>query len=177
MFTTSAKALKKPASISTMAIMIALYAALYLVKIPLALESRVSLTFIPVAVTAYLMGPVPAMLVGGLGDILGFLIFPSGFYFPGFTVSAVLSGAVYGACLYHAKNAVRLRVIISKVIITLLINIVLNTLWLAIMYEKAFFVYLTTRVVKNLILFPFQVIVTIIVLDILDRTGITKKYL
>ena len=63
MFTTSAKALKKPASISTMAIMIALYAALYLVKIPLALESRVSLTFIPVAVTAYLMGPVPAMLV------------------------------------------------------------------------------------------------------------------
>lgn len=177
MFKSSAKALSKPLCLATAAMMTALFVVLYMVKIPLAPESRISVTFIPIAITAYLMGPVAAMVVGGLGDILGFLAFPSGAYFPGFTVSSILSGAVYGICLYRSNpSQLRLRVIIAKLIITFFINIALNTLWLSILYEKAYFVFMTTRIIKNLITFPFQAIIMIIVLDILNRTGITKKY-
>ncbi len=177
MFKNSAKQLKKPITISTAAMMIAIYAALYMVKIPIAVESRVSLTFLPVAVTAYLAGPVTAMLVGAIGDVLGFLIFPSGQFFPGFTISAMLTGLVYGVFLYRAQEkSIRQRVIISTAIITLFINTVLNTFWLAILYQKAFVVYLFARIIKNLITFPLQMIFTTIIIDILNQTGITKKY-
>ena len=177
MFKSSAKALSKPISLATAAMMTALFVVLYMVKIPIAPESRISVTFIPVAITGYLMGPVAAMIVGALGDIIGFLAFPSGAYFPGFTISAALSGAIYGICLYRSvPSQIRVRVIISKLLITFFINIALNTLWLAMLYNKAYFVYMTSRIIKNLIMFPFQVIIMIIVLDILNRTGITKKY-
>jgi ECF transporter S component (folate family) len=177
MFKASAKAITTPQHIATVAMMIALFVVLYAVKIPLAVVSRISFTFIPVAVSAYLMGPIAAMIVAGCGDILGCMLFPAGEYFPGFTLSAILSGLIYGIFLYRCRpERIRLAVILSKLITVCLINIVLNTLWLSIMYEKAFFVYLTTRAVKNIIMFPFQVIITIVVTDVLNRTGITKKY-
>ena len=176
MFKSSAKALKSLPTMATAAMMVALFVVLYTVKIPLALESRVSLTFIPVAVSAYLLGPVPAMIVGGIGDILGCMLFPSGPYFPGFTISAMLSGLIYGVFFYRHTDKIKLRIILAKLVIILFVNIGLNTLWLSIMYHKAFMFYLAARAAKNIIVFPFQVIVMMIVVDILNRTGITKKY-
>lgn len=178
MFKTSAKALSRPISIATTAMMVAVFVVLYTVKIPITPESRISLTFIPVTATAYLLGPVPAMIVGALGDIIGATLFPSGAYFPGFTVSAALSGLIYGVFLYRCNaKSMRIRVIFAKILIVVFINMGLNTLWVSILYQKAFFVYLSARVVKNLIVFPFQVILSIMLIDTLNRTGITKKYL
>ncbi len=178
MFKTSAQNLRKTFSLTTIAMMTALFVVLYNVKIPLALESRISLTFIPVAASAYLLGPVAAMIVGGFGDLLGCLFFPSGAYFPGFTLSAILGGVIYGICLYRCPSKqIILRVILAKVLIIVFVNIGLNTLWLSMMYGKAFFVLLTTRVVKNLILLPVQSIILLAVVKVLDRTGISQKYL
>lgn len=178
MFKKSAKQLRKPLTLTTAAMMIAVYVVIYMVKIPIAVESRVSVTFLPVVISAYLGGPVIAMLVGAIGDILGFLVFPSGQFFPGFTISAMLVGLIYGVFLYGVNSKkLRLRVIISTAIITLLIYTVLNTVWLTILYQKAFLIYLSSRIIKNLITFPFQMILTEIVIDALVKTGITKKYI
>lgn len=178
MFKKSAKQLKKPLTLTTAAMMIAVYVVLYMVKIPIAVESRVSVTFLPIVISAYLGGPIIAMLVGAIGDILGFLAFPSGQFFPGFTISAMLVGLIYGVFLYGVnRKQLRLRVIISTLIVTILVYTVINTIWLAILYQKAFFVYLASRIVKNLITFPFQMILTEIVIDALVKTGITKKYI
>lgn len=178
MFKISAKNLSQSLKLATMAMFVALYVVLYAVKIPITPESRISVTFIPVALCGYLLGPVPAMLVGGIGDVVAFFLFPSGAYFPGFTVSAILSGMVYGCLLYKSSGlSMRVRVVISKIIITVCINMILNTLWTAILYEKAFFVLLFSRVLKNLITMPFQIIITIIFIDIMSKCGVTKKYL
>ncbi|MBQ8636939.1 MAG: folate family ECF transporter S component [Clostridia bacterium] len=178
MFKKSANELKKPIMLTTAAMMIAVYVVLYMVKIPIAVESRVSVTFLPIVISAYLGGPVVAMLVGAIGDILGFLAFPSGQFFPGFTISAALTGLIYGVFLYGVnRNQLRFRVIISSLIVTLLVYTVLNTFWLAILYQKAFLIYLASRVIKNLIIFPIQMIFTEIVIDALVKTGITKKYI
>ena len=165
-------------NVVTMGLMAALYVALYAIKIPIAVESRVSVTFIPVAVAAYLMGPIAGILVGGIGDLLSCLLFPSGPYYPGFTVSSMLVGAIYGFFFIgRKKSMMRLRVIGATAVITVGVNMLLNTLWLADLYEKAYFVFLISRSIKNLIVFPFQVIITIILLESLDRTGITKKFI
>ena len=39
---------------------------------------KIGFAFVPVFVAAWLYGPVPAMLVGGLGDFLGAILFPIG---------------------------------------------------------------------------------------------------
>lgn len=175
MFKNSAKALKGTRGIAAAAMLTALYAVLYTVKIPLALESRLSLTFIPVAAAAYLIGPVGSVAVGVCGDLFSCLLFPSGQYFPGFTVSAALVGLIYGL-FFDADGKMRLRSFLANAAVVLLVYIVLNTFWLAVLYKKAFIVYLVSRTVKNLIVFPVQSVLCIVVFDLLDKTGITQKY-
>ncbi|MBS7298736.1 MAG: folate family ECF transporter S component [Eubacteriales bacterium] len=179
MFKKSAMQLKKPITLSTAAMMIALYVVLYMVKIPIAVESRVSLTFLPIVIAGYLTGPVTSMLVGAIGDVLGFFLFPSpGGFFPGFTISSAITGLIYGIFLYGApQKSCRLRVIISTMVVVVAVYTLLNTFWLAILYQKAYFVYLTSRIVKNVIVFPLQMILSMITIDSLIRTGITKKYI
>ena len=60
---------------------------------------RVGFAFIALAVAGMLYGPLPAGMVGAAGDVLGMLLFPTGPYFPGFTLTAFLTGAVYGIFL------------------------------------------------------------------------------
>ena len=44
--------------------------------------------------------PISAGVAYAIGDILGMMIFPSGSYFPGFTLTAFLTGVIYGVVLY-----------------------------------------------------------------------------
>ena len=55
------------------------------------------------------------------------------------------------------------------------INLGLNVIWLNIMYEKAFIVLITTRIIKELVMIPIQVITITILIEALKP--ITKKYL
>lgn len=177
MFKKSAETLKHTRALAASAMLSALYAALYSVKIPLAAQSRLSLTFLPVAAAAYLLGPVPAITVGLCGDLLSCLFFPSGQYFPGFTLTSVLVGLIYGAFLgAKTLRARNVRVIAANFAVVLLLYTLLNTFWLSILYEKAYFVYLASRLVKNLIVFPVQTFLCFVLLNLLDKTGITKKY-
>ncbi len=177
MFKQSLTQLKKPVTLTTAAMYIAIYVVFYGAKIPLAMESRLSITFLPLAASAYLMGPVTAMIVGAIGDILSFVFFPSGQYFPGFTLSAILNGLIFGVFLYRARNHLYTRCVISVLIMGAFINIGLNTLWLALLYKKAFVFYLMTRSIKNIIALPIEIIGTVLCIKLHDRTGITKYYI
>ena len=59
---------------------------------------KISLAHLAVAPTAILFGPVVAGLQGALSDLLGFLLKPSGPYFPGFTLSAITSHPGFERC-------------------------------------------------------------------------------
>lgn len=177
MFSFSAKNFSKPLWLATSAMMTALYVALYAFKIPLSVESRVTLTFLPLAISGYLMGPVPTMVIAGASDILSCVFFPSGAYFPGFTFSSILTGLIFGVFLFNKKeDKIRMSAILAVLLVIVFVNITLNTLWVSILYQKAFFVFLASRVIKNIIEFPLEVILILICVDALDRTGITKKY-
>lgn len=177
MFRKSLKNLSRPITVSTAAMMIAVYVAFYAIKFPIAVESRMSLTFLPLMLSAYLLGPAAAMIVGGVGDILSFVFFPNGQFFPGFTISAMLGGLIYGYFLYHKTGDVRGRVIAAVAVVVVFVNMCLNTFWLTILYEKAFIFYLTKRVFLNMIEFPVMILLGIIIIDATNRTGIIKKYI
>lgn len=58
-------------------------------------------SFIPLMMSAIWLGPKYSALIAGLGDLIGAILFPFGTYFPGFTISAAISGWIYGMILYQ----------------------------------------------------------------------------
>lgn len=122
----------------------------------------ISFAFVPTMLSGILLGPKYTCLIAGISDIVGAILFPFGEFFIGFTVSSILAGLIYGLVLYKkqgefTKKQLIIRLIISTLLVTVLINIGLNTLWLVIMYDKAFFVVLGGRIIKELIMIPVQV--------------------
>lgn len=116
---------------------------------------KISLAHLAVAPTAILFGPVVAGLQGALSDVLGFLLKPSGPYFPGFTLSAALLGVIYGLLLYKTRRTVW-QIIAARVLVCVLINITLNTLFLTMLYGPSRLATLPIRVMKNLIQLPID---------------------
>lgn len=67
------------------------------------LIAKVGLGFAATAVCAMLYGPVWAGVCAALADLVGVLLFPTGAYFPGFTVTAAMTGVIYGLFLYKSR--------------------------------------------------------------------------
>ncbi len=128
---------------------------------------RFGLSLFAVAVVAYLYGPIFAGLTHALADIVGVFLFPQGAYFPGFTVTAIVVGVIYGIFLYRKAGPWRIlfAVVITQVVCTLL----LNTLWLSLMLGKSFWIYLPGRLIQSAVTTPVQLIGLPLLLRVLKR--------
>ena len=116
---------------------------------------KISLAHLALAPTAMLFGPVAAALQGALSDILGFLLKPTGPYFPGFTISAALSGVFYG-CLLYASDRRLWQIILARALVMVIINITLNTFFLTMLYGPSQAALLPVRIMKNVMQFPID---------------------
>ena len=175
----SAKALSDARVLCTCGILSALFVALYAVKLPLSDSLRITFTFVPLAIAGWLFGVIPAALVGLVGDVIGCMLFPTGAYYPGFTISSMLTGAIFGLFLYESditsiKSIV--LIVISKLFISVFVNIILNSLWLSIILNKGFHLFLISHSIKNAIAFPFECVILCVVAGILSRNNIRKMY-
>ena len=119
---------------------------------------RIGFGFVAVVVTAIMYGPICAGVANGIADIIGTILFPTGAYFPGFTLTAILSGVIYGVFLYK-KPITWARIIGASIAINIGLNLCLNTYWLSILMGKGFMALLPTRIIKELIMIPIKVII------------------
>ena len=146
-----------------MALLLALSVIIDQFSLQLTPSLKVGFGFIVTGLSGMLYGPVCAGLMGGVGDIVRFIIKPTGTFFFGFTLNAILGGILYGLCFY--KNKVTIwRCIISKTLANAIINILLNTLWLSILMGKGFYALLGPRITKNLIALPIEIILLWLIL-------------
>ena len=123
---------------------------------------RIGFGFLPIAVLAILYGPVVAALGYGLADIIGAFLFPTGTFFPGFTVSAVLTGLIFGFVLYN-KEVTIIRALTASALVCLFVNLLLNTYWLTFLLGKGFTVLLASRAVKEIVAIPVMALLTVAV--------------
>ena len=86
---------------------------------------KIGFAFVPVVVTAILYGPVWSAVVAGAGDFIGAILFPIGPFFPGYTISAAISGAMFGIILYNI-----LRSFMASSLSLLICSLILDTLWI-----------------------------------------------
>jgi len=138
---------------------------------------KIYFSFIVIALGCACYGPLVGMAVGMANDTLGFLLSSYGEpYFPGYLITAMLSGLVYGVMLYHRKPTVP-RLVCTRVLINYGNNVLLGSVWKAMLYGNGYLYYLTTGLVKNTVLIPLEVLLMWLALDTAARYGLDKKYL
>lgn len=132
--------------------------------IPISSSLRISFSFIPVVIAARRFGVLGSVLVYGLGDLVGAFLFPTtGGFLPGFTVTAAVSGLIFGLFLQKKGGAVRivLSVVASQVICTLL----MNSLWLHHYYGMQLAPLIASRAVQCLVVGAVEIVFMILFLE------------
>ncbi|MBO0420982.1 folate family ECF transporter S component [Vagococcus fluvialis] len=117
---------------------------------------KISFAFIPLVFMGMLYTPIVAGSANALSDFIGANLFPTGPYFPGFTLTAFLSGFIYSV-FYYKKEMTLKRIITVNLIVTVFLNLGLNTLWLYMMYGKGALAFIPSRIISSSIMFVVHV--------------------
>lgn len=176
MFLSSAKELKSVPALA----MCAMFAALALIlnsvaSINLGPYIKIGFSGIPNQIVDYLFGPITGGLFAGILDLVKYFMKPDGAFFFGFTFNAMLAAFIYG-CFYYRQKLTLKRVLIAKLVVVLVVNVVLNTLWLDMLYGKGFLAILPARAVKNLIMWPIDSFIFFTITRLLEQTGVFRSF-
>ncbi|WZL72441.1 folate family ECF transporter S component [Clostridiaceae bacterium 35-E11] len=117
---------------------------------------RLSFGDIPILLSGILFGPLAGALVGITADIIGAVFLSTFGYFPGFTISAALTGVIPPLAIkIFGTRKIKVKHIFLSILMTdIVVSLCLNTLWLNVMTGKAFFVLLPPRIIARIILIP-----------------------
>ena len=140
---------------------------------------KIYFSFLVISLGCYVYGPAVGILVGFANDTLGFLISSFGEpYFPGYLITAMLSGLIYGTLLYRQRITV-LRLVVVRIVINYGSNVLLGSVWKAMLYGKGYYYYFTTGLVKNTTMLPIEVLLMVLMFQLalpaLVRSGLLPK--
>ena len=140
---------------------------------------KIYFSFLVISLGCYVYGPAVGILVGFANDTLGFLISSFGEpYFPGYHITAMLSGLIYGTLLYRQRITV-LRLVVVRLVINYGSNVLLGSVWKAMLYGKGYYYYFTTGLVKNTTMLPIEVLLMVLMFQLalpaLARSGLLPK--
>ena len=155
MFLDSAKELKKTSALAVCAMLAALALILNSVaSINIGPYVKIGFSGIPNQLMDYLFGPVSGCLFAGVLDLVAF---------------------IYG-CFYYRRKLTIWRVLAAKFVVILIVNVLLNTLWLDMLYGKGFLAILPMRAFKNLIMWPIDSVIFFTIIRLLEQTGIFRIF-
>ena len=140
---------------------------------------KIYFSFLVISLGCYVYGPAVGILVGFANDTLGFLISSFGEpYFPGYLITAMLSGLIYGTLLYRQRITV-LRLVVVRLVINYGSNVLLGSVWKAMLYGKGYYYYFTTGLVKNTTMLPIEVLLMVLMFQLalpaMARSGLLPK--
>ncbi len=140
------------------AMLVAVSCILSFLKFAVGPNVNVTFFFLPIAIGAMYLGALPAAAIGGIADILGCLIMPTGPYFPGFTLNAAITGLVYGA-FFKGQKPKLWKVIVARLALMVVVDLILTPLWLNILYSTPLvWAFWVQRIVKCAIICPIEII-------------------
>lgn len=117
---------------------------------------KIGFSFIPIVVAAIFYGPITGGVVAAVGDIISAFLFPVGPYFPGFTLTAFLTGVVFG--LFLKKKTSLFWIILAVLTEQIVIGLFLNTYWISFLYGTPYIPLFVTRIYQAAALSLIQVL-------------------
>ncbi len=172
-FKESAKELKTTKGLTLSAMLVAMSVALGNFTIVVTSSLKISFFFLPSRIIYYLFGPFVGAISGGVIDILNYIIKPAGPFHPGFTIDAIVSGIIFGLILY--KKPLKLsRILVATAVNMIVVNLMLNTIWIATLTGKGILILLPARIIKNILLLPVEAGLLYLVIKAVESTGVFK---
>ncbi len=157
-----------------MAMLCALYVVLQMVTINISPMLQITFSFVPLALSCYLYGFWPNVIFCFAADFLGFIVHPDGAYMPLFAFILVVKAWIYTMVLFR-KQIHWVRVAIAQFSVDLIGNIFLTPLLLSMMYSVPYWAAVSTRLVKNAILFPIETVLLLLVFQAARQIPVFKK--
>lgn len=155
-FAQSRKELKNVRTLTGTAFLLALSVVLSLFTWVVNSYMKIGFSTLPIGVIGYLYGPFVSGLAGGLGDILRFIVRPTGQYFPGFTLDSMINGALCGIFLYKRKPSLK-NVTLYQVVSLILVSTILHNFWVSVVYGAAWYAILPASIIKNVLKLPIDI--------------------
>ncbi len=163
---TNTKTLTAAAMLSALGIVLGFF------KIPINQLIEIRFGALPIEMAGQLFGPAVAGVVGGITDIGGYLVKPTGPFFLGFTFSSIVGGIIFGLML-HNKKITFTRVLATQVVYTIVVGIILNSYWLDVLYfQNGYFATIMARLPKELIMIPIMSVIYYSIVKAFGRTRI-----
>lgn len=135
---------------------------------------KVGLGFIGDVLLGFIFGPIWGAVGGGIGDLVSSALFGNqGGFFIGFTLSAMIGPFIYGLFFYQKPLKIW-RVIVATLLVTIIVNVGMNTIWMHLLYGVSIQAALIQRAPKEIIVPWLQMIVTYFVLEAVSRVKIRK---
>lgn len=156
MFKENVKDIKNVRVLVGVSLFCALNVILNMFSIQLTPMIKISFGSIAVAASCYFYGPYPNMIAAFVLDTVNYMLRPVGPYQPWFMISSVMIAVLYSLFFYKQEKIGFIRCAFARLSVILIVNLVLNSLWLSMMYGNAFWVLVSERVLKNVLMFPIE---------------------
>ncbi len=171
-FVDSSKELKNLNTLVLTALFIALGIVLgQLFSIQLTQNMKIGVSFIATQLTATLFGPVVGGIMGGVTDILKFIMKPTGGFSILWTLNAIVGPVLYGIMLYK-KRITLWRILCSKAVVAVVVNIGMSCAWSAILNGQAFLALIPAKALQQVIQVPIQSVIFYIFVKALEKAKV-----
>lgn len=159
--------------ITVAALIVALRVAVKLFKITIAQGLSISLDGYVNSIGSVVYGPLVGLLVGAVSDLLGLIVTGQmGEYFPPFTLVEMASSFIFGLFFWKRKIGIT-RSLVAKFFVNLVCNVVMTSIfmkWMKYVYfgsaaAEAYKLINGVRIAKNLIMFPLEATIIVVVLS------------
>ena len=140
----------------------------YVATIKVGQYIRRGFSVLPNQVVDYLFGPWIGAIFGGAMDVIKWFASGDGNFFPGFTITAMLGAVIYGFFLFNKPVKV-LNVVLSQLTVKIVCNIILNTLWLNMLYGQAIAAILPGRLLSNAVMLPIDSFIMYAMLKVVNK--------
>lgn len=139
---------------------------------------RLSFGKIPLILSGLFLGPLAGAFAGLVGDVLGVIINSHGapMIHPGFTLSSVLTGVLPGiiVILSGKKRSSLFNVLTSNIVVLIIVNFILDAIWLSQMYGNPYLVVFNTRLIPHTIIGIANILLTYPLLKSLVKAGLAS---
>ena len=185
LFKDSAQELKKISTLTVCGVLMALSIVMRNMAINITPDLRITFSFFVIMAIAMLYGPVVCVISNVGVDVIGYVLdgYKARDYNLGLLAVKIIIALIYGICLYKKTTGKSIIIsgIISRVIVVILCNLVLNSAVLYYCYTNknfpfmsasewtAFRIWFTPRLIKNCVMLPIELVMVSLLLPIISQ--------
>lgn len=169
----------KKVSVKTMTISAFLVALNIVLSRIITIPGIINFGGFPIIFGGIVFGPLVGGIVGGVGDIVSFIVRPTGAFMPHFVLTSILTGVIPGLMVKALKNDLK-DPKLWKVFVSILIGQVTTSVLMVpyirqILFGHPFIATMSKALTKQAVNIPAYSVIIVVLVKALYRAGTLKE--